>query len=221
MVQYARLGVNMDGIDKLLICAISESIKKEIDCERFSDMESRMESEFGSGFEDLVYKFDEMKMHLNGFESEMKSIENNILRDFVLVETRDSGTWLVIKNKHLTEMILRTFADEDKKKILSSMREKAETIPNVLTCCKIPNTSAYRKMSQLIGEGFVVPAGLEETFEGKRAILYRSVIDSIQIHVDKNSVVTKILVSDEAVRSSLLVRAITHMNRGSAKSLAN
>lgn len=221
MAQHARLGVNMDGIDKLLICAISESIKKEIDGKRFSDMKSRMESEFGSGFEDLVYKFDKMKMRLDGFESELKSIEDNILRDFVLVEPRDSGTWLAIKNKHLTEMILRTFADEDKKKILTSTREKAETIPNVLACCKIPNTSAYRKMNQLISEGFVVPAGLEETFEGKRAILYRSVIDSIQIHVDKNSINTKILVSDEAVRSSLLVRAITHMSQGSAKSLAN
>lgn len=212
---------NMEGIDRLLVNSLSASIRASLTDEKISKIEQKLEERFGFGFDEFVYKFDKVRKSLFAFESELKEVEDKILRNFISLERHGNETWLVVKNIHLTEILLKTFADEDKKRILDATREKSETIPRVLTQCGIPNTSAYRKMNQMIEEGFVVPAGLAETFEGKRAILYKSVIQQIQINIDRNNVIAKILVPKEVMNSSMLVQMITEMTHGTKKTLAN
>jgi len=77
-------------------------------------------------------------------------------------------------------------------------------------------------MNQLIEDGFVTPIGLAETFEGKRAILYRSIIQKIQIIMNRNEIITKILIPKEIIDSSQIVRTITNEIQGKASpSFAN
>jgi len=77
-------------------------------------------------------------------------------------------------------------------------------------------------MNQLIEDGFVTPIGLAETFEGKRAILYKSIIQKIQIIINRNVIITKILIPKEIVNSSQIVRTITEVIQGKANpSFAN
>ncbi len=211
----------MEGIDRLLVNSLSESIRSELTDEKVSRLEKKIAEDFGLGFDEFVYKFGQVRKSLFAFELELKKIEDNILRNFVTLEKHGDETWLVVKNDHLTEVLLKTFADEDKKHILDATREKAESIPRVLTQCGIPNTSGYRKMNQMIDEGFVVPVGLAETFEGKRAILYKSVIQKIHINIDKNDIVTKILVPEEIITSSPLVQLMTERTCGAKNRLAN
>jgi hypothetical protein len=203
----------MNELDGFLFKAILQAIKNQINTEKIGDIEQKLEQEHGLKFSDLFNRFDEMKNSLFEFESELKKIEDEILRDFLTVETSDATLekWLVIKNKYLTELILKTFADEDKKAILDLTRDNVETIPKILVLCNLPNTSGYRKMNQLIEDGFVTPIGLSETFEGKRAILYKSIIQKIQIIINRNVIITKILIPREIVNSSQIVRTITEI----------
>ena len=115
------------------------------------------------------------------------------------------------------EMILKTYADGDKKMILDFTRDKSETVPRILSLCNLPNTSGYRKMNQLIDEGFVVPVGLAESFEGKRAILYKSLIQKIQITINKDNVLTAILVPKEILRSSQVINTVLLINQNHTK----
>lgn len=128
-----------------------------------------------------------------------------------------ADTWITIRDKHLAEMILKTYADADKKLILDLTRERAETIPKILSMCNLPNTSGYRKMNQLIEEGFVIPAGLAESFEGKRAILYKSIIQKIQININKDRVVTSILIPKESLRFSQVINMALLINQDNMK----
>ncbi|MFI5417261.1 MAG: hypothetical protein ACHQW9_04335, partial [Nitrososphaerales archaeon] len=100
-------------------------------------------------------------------------------------------------------------------------RDEAETIPKILERCKIPNTSGYRKMNQLIDDKMVTATGLAETFEGKRAILYKAVIQRIQISINGNEVVSKISVDHETLDSSDIIRTIVEISQGKAKQMAN
>jgi hypothetical protein len=213
----------MNGLDNFLFKAVLQAIKNELNSEKIKNIEQRLEQEHGIKFSDLFAKFDEIKKLLLEFEDELKNIEDKILRDFLTVEKIDDSSekWLVIKNKHLTELILKTLADDDKKSILNLTRDNAETIPRILGLCNLPNTSVYRKMNQLIDDCFVMPVGLSETFEGKRAILYKSIVQKIQIIINKNEIVTKVLVSKENLNSSQIVRTITEVIQGKANSFAN
>lgn len=214
----------MNELDGFLFKSILQAIKNQLNTEKIRSIEQKLQQTHGLKFSDLLNRFDEVKDSLFEFESELKKIEDEVLRDFLTVETADttSEKWLVIKNKYLTEIILKTFADEDKKAILDLTRDRAETIPKILVLCNLPNTSGYRKTNQLIEDGFVTPIGLAETFEGKRAILYRSIIQKIQIIINRNSVITKILIPKEIVNSSQIVRTITEVIQGRpSPSLAN
>jgi hypothetical protein len=127
------------------------------------------------------------------------------VRNAIIFERHGSQIWLILKNKRMTETILKAFADDDKKKILSLAGTKSETIPRILQACNLPNTSAYRKVRQLIADGFIIPVGRADVFERRRAVLYRSTIQQIQINIDGNAVTAKILIPNEILQSSVFL----------------
>lgn len=212
----------MRGLDEIIVNAIMHTVKKEISSKNLEDMEQQLQN-YGMQMTEIFYKFPEMKKSLFRFTDDLKIIEDEILKDFLIVEqdSKTSEIWLVIKNQYLIESILKTFADQDKKAIMDLIRDEPETIPKILERCKIPNTSGYRKMNQLIDEKMVTATGLAETFEGKRAILYKSIVQGIQILINGNEIIAKISVDHETLNSSEIIRTITEINQGKPKYLAN
>lgn len=212
----------MEGLDTLLLKAIFQSVQDELDSERIKNINIRLKQEYGLTFQEAFNKLDKMHGMLQKFEDDLKEIEDKILRNFLTIEkSTTTDTWIIVRDKHLAEMILKTYADADKKAILDLTRDSAETIPKILSLCNLPNTSGYRKMNQLIEEGFVIPTGLAESFEGKRAILYKSVIQKIQININKDRVITSISVPKEVLRSSQVINMVLLINQDNVKSLAN
>lgn len=204
----------MQGLDILLTKAIVQSIQDRLDVEKIQNMNKKLETDHGLKFEEIFNKYDDMRSSLHQFETDLKNIEDNILRNFLTIEkTIKNDTWILVRDKHLAEMILKTFADGDKKMILDLTRDQSETVPRVLSLCNLPNTSGYRKMNQLIDEGFVVPVGLAESFEGKRAILYKSLIQKIQITINRDNILTAILVPKETLRSSQVINTVLLINQ--------
>lgn len=202
----------------MLTKAIIQSIQEKLDAERIQNINKKLEVDHGLRFEELFNKYDDVRSSLHQFETELKNIEDMVLRDFLTVEkTTTSDTLVLIKDKHLAEMILKTYADGDKKMILDFIRDKSETVPRILSLCNLPNISGYRKMNHLIDDGFVVPVGLAESFEGKRAILYKSLIQKIQITINKDNVLTAILVPKETLRSSQIINTVMLINQNHTK----
>ena len=211
----------MDGLDRLLLKSISKSIQDALDSEKIDIIDARLRQEYGLTFQEVFSKFDNMRNALQKFESDFKDVEDKILRNFLSVDRSTStDIWLIVKDRHLAEMILKTFADADKKLILDYVRDKPETIPKTLSSCNLPNTSGYRKMNQLIEDGFVIPVGMTESFEGKRAILYQSIIHKIQININKDRVETSISIPKESLGTSQVINTILHMNQD-VKGLTN
>ncbi len=212
----------MRELDQIIVNAIMHTMKKEISSKDLEDMEQQLQN-CGMQMTEIFYKLPEMKKSLSRFTDDLKIIEDEILKDFLIVERdpKTSEIWLVIKNQYLTELILKTFADQEKKAIMDLIRDESETIPKILERCKIPNTSGYRKMNQLIDEKMVTATGMAETFEGKRAILYRSIIQRIQILINGNEIVSKISMDHETLNSSEIIRTIIEINQGKTRPLAN
>jgi hypothetical protein len=209
----------MNVLDELLHRAVFQAIQNEMDAREFQRIEQKLQDE-GIKFSEFISKFGQMKKPAFHFEHELKKVEDRVLRNFLSIETEGTESWMVIKNKYLTELILKTFADGDKKMIMDLTRTSAETIPRVLSLCNLPNTSGYRKMKQLIDDGFVMPTGLAETFEGRRALLYKSIIQKIQIIINKSDIFAKILVPKETLGSSFMVKMIVELEQGK-RTLAN
>lgn len=208
----------MQGLDILLTKAIVQSIQDKLNVEKIQNMNKKLETDHGLKFEEIFNKYDDMRRSLHQFETDLKNIEDSVLRNFLTIEkTIKNDILILVRDKHLAEIILKTFADGDKKTILDFTRDQSETVPRILSLCNLPNTSGYRKMNQLIDDGFVVPVGLAESFEGKRAILYKSLIQKIQITINRGSILTAIVVPKEALRSSQVINTILFINQNHIK----
>jgi len=100
--------------------------------------------------------------------------------------------WVKIEDQLVAELILKAFADDDKKKILDSTQDKSRTPIEILDICKIPLTSGYRKINSLIRDGLLIPNGTFMARSKKEVRRYISALDNIKIDIYKGKLAVKV-----------------------------
>ena len=100
--------------------------------------------------------------------------------------------WIKIEDKLTAELILKAFADDDKKKILDATLHKSRAPVEILDICKIPPTSGYRKIKSLIRDGLLVPNSTFLSRSKKQVKRYISALENIRIDIDKGKLVVKV-----------------------------
>ena len=117
----------------------------------------------------------------NQFINTSKKYDNNVDYD-----------WMEIEDQLVAELILKAFADDDKKKILDSTQDKSKTPIEILDICKIPSTSGYRKINSLIRDGLLIPNGTSMARSKKEVRRYISALDNIKIDICKGKLAVKV-----------------------------
>ena len=114
---------------------------------------------------------------------------------------------VTIKDKSIISLILHSYADEDKKKILNTITNKPRIILDIISTCKLPQTSSYRKINSLIKNGLLIPNGEIPRKYGKIVTKYISLFETLEISIVKNDISIKAKFSEDACQ------AIFHMMR--------
>ncbi|HZS74891.1 MAG TPA: hypothetical protein VFA69_10365, partial [Candidatus Nitrosotalea sp.] len=110
--------------------------------------------------------------------------------------------WVTIEDSYINRIILEAIGDDDKKNILNAVLDKPRIISDILDICKIPQTSGYRKVNNLIQNGLLIINGYDSTEDGRAINKYRPVFDNIQIHVKKNKVIVQVQLTKEYLDNS-------------------
>jgi len=95
---------------------------------------------------------------------------------------------VTIKAKPIISLILHSYADDDKKKILNITANKPRIILDIINACKLPQTSSYRKINLLIKNGLLVPDGQIPRKFGKKVTKYVSLFENLEINIIKNDI---------------------------------
>jgi len=106
-----------------------------------------------------------------------------------------------IKDKSIISLILHSYADEDKKKILNSTANKPRIILDIISTCKLPQTSSYRKINSLIKNGLLIPNGEIPRKYGKIVTKYISLFENLEISIVKNDISIKAKFSEDACQA--------------------
>ncbi len=109
-----------------------------------------------------------------------------------------SNKVVTVKDKTIISLILRSYADEDKKKILNTTATKPRIILDIINTCKLPQTSSYRKINSLIKNGLLIPDGQIPRKYGKKVTKYVSLFDNLEINIVKNDISIKAKFSESA-----------------------
>ena len=118
-------------------------------------------------------------------------------------EGRKAGLkWITIKDKSLIMLILQSYADPDKKKILDAT-ERPRIILDIIEACKLPQTSTYRKINLLIRNGLLIPNGQVSMKYGKNVMTYVTLFKNVEISIIKNDVQVRAKISEDSKNAVL------------------
>jgi hypothetical protein len=115
---------------------------------------------------------------------------------------KSSLQWFTIKDKSLIMLILQSYADPDKKKILDAT-ERPRMILDIIEACKLPQTSTYRKINLLIRNGLLIPTGQVSMKYGKNVTTYVTLFKSVEINIIKNDVQVRAKISEDSKNAIL------------------
>src|SRR5690348_1281413 len=108
---------------------------------------------------------------------------------------------VTIKDKSIISLILHSYADEDKKKILNTAANKPRIILDIISTCKLPQTSSYRKINSLIKNGLLIPNDEIPRRYGKIVTKYISLFENLEISIVKNDITVKAKFSEDACQA--------------------
>ena len=196
----------MAGLDRLLAKSLDSTIRENLGDKTIQKIENRLFEKYGLSLSRSIEEFSKLDAVLREFfGAGADGLEQRFLKSVCEVKVLNNEKWVKIENPFLTKIILESFGDDDKKKILSALNGESLIISQIIERCSIPQTSGYRKVNSLIEEGLLVPSGFIATSDGKKITKYRSIFDNIKIDIVKNNITVAIHLANEDLNESTIL----------------
>ncbi|MGI0004336.1 MAG: transcriptional regulator, partial [Candidatus Nitrosotenuis sp.] len=152
-------------------------------------IEDRLFEKYGISLTQSIGQFQILDSVLREFfGAGADGLKQRFLKNVCEIKTANDETWVHIENPELTKMILESFGDDDKKKILATLDDEPMIISQIIENCNMPQTSGYRKVYSLIDGGMLIPSGHTITSDGRKVTKYKAVFDNVKIDIVKNKV---------------------------------
>lgn len=198
------------GLDNLLAKSVDSVIKTHLGKNNLHKIENRLFEKYGITITQSLEDFEKLDSILREFFGEEAStLKKRILEDVCVLESENEGpNWMTLEDQSLTKVILESFGDEDKKKILTAVLDEPRIISEILEICNIPQTSGYRKINALINDGLLTTKGFITTHDGKNVNKYISVFENIRINIVKNKILVKVKLASYSLASSSMIQLI-------------
>lgn len=205
-MSIARLKAkHMEGLDRMLARILATIIRENLGSRTAQKIEERLYEKFGISLTQSIEQFKKLDSVLREFfGAGADGIEQRFLKHICEIKKINEEIWLHIDNQELTKMILESFGDDDKKKILGALNDQALAISEIIENCNMPQTSGYRKVHSLIDKGMLIPSGHTITSDGKKVTKYKAISDNIKIDIVKNRVTVALRLKKEIDLGTIL-----------------
>ena len=187
----------MTGIDRLISTSLSHVIKKKLNSDERKNIERKLFLEHGMSIKlsiEHFHKFDEALKNISSIDK--KKFENECINKIIKIKKTDKNYSIKIIDQKLRDLILELCGDVETRKILICLFDNDLTIPQILRESKVPKTSGYRKIENLIINGLILESG-KILSESKKISKYRCVFDEIKIEMGKNDIMIQAMINEK------------------------
>ncbi|MBI2127480.1 MAG: transcriptional regulator [Nitrosarchaeum sp.] len=185
----------MTGIDRLISTSLSHVIKKKLNSDERKNIERNLFLEHGMSIKlsiEHFHKFDEVLKNISSIDK--KKFEDECINEIIKIKKIDKNYSIKIIDQKLSDLILELCGDVETRKILICLFDNDLTIPQILRESKVPKTSGYRKIENLIINGLILESG-KILSESKKISKYRCVFDEIKIKMAKNDIMIQAVIN--------------------------
>jgi len=198
----------MSGIDRLISDALSTEIKKKISLDVLKKVERELFLEHGMSIKLSIEHFHKFTSVLKKNSNvNVKKFERECINKIIKIKKNNDKYILTIINSNLSNLVLELFGDMDTRKIISFLLEKEFTIPQILKESKVPKTSGYRKIENLIINGIIIESG-KILSESKKIFKLQCIFQEINLDMKKERIVVKGVVSQKMFEKSTSMKSI-------------
>ena len=179
----------MAGIDRLIATSLSNVIKKKLNSNELKNIERKLFLEHGMSIKlsiEYFPKFSEILKNISNIDR--KKFENECINKIIKIKKTDNDYSVKIIDQKLNDLMLELCGDSETRKIITCLFDNDLTIPQILKESKVPKTSGYRKIENLIINGLILESG-KILSESKRISKYKCVFDEIKIGMKKNDII--------------------------------
>jgi hypothetical protein len=198
----------MGGIDKLISSALSTEIKKKMGVDMLKKVERELFLDHGMSIKLSIEHFQKFTTVLKRNSNiDIKKFEKECISKIIKVKKRDDKYNVTIVNTFVTDLILKLFSELETRKIISTLLENEYTIPQILKESKVPKTSGYRKIENMIINGFIIESG-KVLSKSKKISKLQCVFQEIKLDIKKEKITVKGVVSEKMFEKSTSMKSI-------------
>ena len=198
----------MSGIDRLISTALSIEIKKKLGIDMLKKVERELFLEHGMSIKLSIEHFQKFTNVLkNNSNFDITKFEKDSINKIIKIKKREHDYNVTIVDTELSDLILELFSDSEARKIISSLLENEYTIPQVLKESKVPKTSGYRKIENLIINGLIIESG-KVLSESKKISKLQCVFQEIKLDIKKEKIIVNGIVTKKMFEKSTSMKSI-------------
>jgi hypothetical protein len=198
----------MSGIDRLVASALSSEIKKQLPLDVLKKIERDLFLEHGMSIKLSIEHFHRFSSILRKNSTlDIKKLEKDCINKIIKVKKKEDKYLATIVNSELSDLILKLFGEVETRKIISSLLEKEYTIPQILKESKVPKTSGYRKIENLILNGLVIESG-KVLSESKKISKLQCVFQEMKIEIKKEKITVTGIITEKMFEKSTSMKSI-------------
>ncbi len=202
------MAIYMAGIDRMISSSLSAEIKKELDLEILKKVERELFLEHGMSIKLAIENFDKFEKVLkNNSNLDVKKFEKDCIEKIMKIKNNGEKYSIAILDSDLKNLILELFGEIESRKIISCLLENEYTIPQILKESKVPKTSGYRKIENLILNGLLIESG-KILSESKKISKLRCVLQEIKLDIKKGKIEITGVISKKMFEKSSSMKSI-------------
>ena len=213
LINNSSITSHMGGLDRLLAKSLDMTIRNNLGEKTTEKIEQRLVEKYGINITQGIEQFQKIDAVLREFfGAGADGLEKKFLENICKTKGKTkTNNWFTIEDTSIAQIILESYGDEDKSKIMTSVSEDAKIISEILSDCKIPQTSGYRKINSLIENGLLVTEGSIVSGDGRRVSKYRTLFDNTRINIVKNHITVDVQLNRPNLNESSVLQVILHL----------
>ncbi len=198
----------MAGIDKLISTGLSLKIKKEIGLDVLKKVERELFLEHGMSIKLSIEHFQKfINIFKKNSNININKFEKDCINKIIKIRKKDDKYLISVIDSKLVDSIFEFLGDSESRKIISILLENEYTIPKILKESKIPKTSGYRKIEDLLISGFLIETG-KILSESKKISKIRCIFQEVSINVKEEKITINGIISKKLFEKSTSMKSI-------------
>ena len=131
-----------------------------------------------------------------------------LLNNFISIESLSSKnkTWITIHDQSLANLIMASFSDPDKRKILNNLLKEPTLISDIVKMCNLTKSTGYRMIKELTDNGLLTETGYSLASDGRKMNRYVSLFENIQVNVVGGKLDLKVQITNSLLKQSQIIQ---------------